>query len=61
MAKMMGELGYIIALPLVVFLLVGRYIDQQLQTKIFFTLFGMFLALALSTYIIYKKVINLSK
>lgn len=60
-AKTIGELGYIIALPLVAFLLLGRWIDIQLHSKIVFTLLGMLLALVMSTYIIYKKIINLNK
>lgn len=54
--QLLGEIGFVIAVPLVVFLLIGRWIDIRLQTNILFTLLGMGVSLATSTYIIYKKI-----
>lgn len=59
--RIVGELGYIIALPLVAFLVIGHIIDLKLGTKVIFTLVGMALALGTSTYIIYRKIEEISK
>lgn len=59
-ARLVGEIGYIIAIPLVVFLIAGQYIDRLAGTKIAFTLIGMLGALVVSTVIIYRKIKEIS-
>ncbi len=51
-----SELGYMIALPLVVFALVGRVIDQRLGTSPFALIAGLILALVATTFWIVKKI-----
>lgn len=60
MAKLVTELGFIIAIPLVAFVIGGQWIDRMAGTKVVFTLLGVLLALVLSTYAIYLKIKKLS-
>ncbi len=48
------ELGYTIAVPLVLFALGGRFLDKHLGTSPLFLLVGIFLSLMGSSYLIYK-------
>ncbi|MEI7777473.1 MAG: AtpZ/AtpI family protein [bacterium] len=48
------ELGYTIAVPLVLFALGGRFLDKRLGTSPLFLLVGIFLSLMGSSYLIYK-------
>ena len=48
------ELGYTIAVPLVLFALGGRFIDRHFGTSPLFLLVGIFLSLIGSSYLIYK-------
>lgn len=57
---LVGELGYIIALPLIILMLIGRWLDETLGTKVLFTILGLLLALVSSTYIIYRKIKRLN-
>lgn len=50
------ELGYSIALPLVICTLVGKYIDNQLGTSPLFLLIGMVCAAVVSVFFVYRKV-----
>lgn len=57
--SMMGlafELGYLIAIPLVVFALAGRYADMRFGTAPFLLLLGMALALGTSLWLIARKI-----
>jgi hypothetical protein len=56
LARLVGELGFIIALPLVILLLLGIYLDRQFKTEVLFTLIGIFLALFFSSFVIYRKI-----
>lgn len=49
------EFAVYIALPLFVFIYLGKWADGKLHTK-FFVIIGIFLALGLSSYLIYKKI-----
>ena len=49
------ELGYIVAIPVVVLALVGRMIDKKLDSSPWFLLLGIVIAIVVSTYWIYKK------
>lgn len=51
--------GYI-AIPLIGLVLLGRWLDRKYNHH-FFVLIGMFLALALSSYIIYKRINAMKK
>jgi F0F1-type ATP synthase assembly protein I len=55
------ELGYSIAVPLVFFALAGRLLDKKLGTSPWLLLFGLILAIASSSYIVYKKTIEVMK
>lgn len=43
------EMGFIIALPLIGFLLLGKYLDQRFHTDPFLKIVAIFLALALTS------------
>lgn len=49
------QLGYTIAVPLVVFALAGRYLDKKLGTTPWLLLAGIILAIASTTWLVYKK------
>ena len=49
------ELGYSIAVPLVVFALGGRFLDKKLGTSPFILLGGILISIIVSSYIVYKK------
>ena len=50
------ELGYTIAVPIILFALIGRFLDKSLGTSPFLLLTGILISIFLSSYIIYKKV-----
>lgn len=52
------ELGYLIAIPLVLLALLGRFLDKKLETAPWLLLFGIGIAIFLSTYLVYKKTIS---
>jgi len=49
------EFAVYIALPLIVFIWLGKKADARMHTK-FMVIIGIFLALGLSSYLIYKKI-----
>ena len=51
-----GELGYTIAIPIVVLALLGRLADKAWGTAPWLMLLGIILSIATSSYLIYKKV-----
>jgi F0F1-type ATP synthase assembly protein I len=51
-----GELGLVIAVPLIIFVIVGIRVDQYLHTLPLFLIAGMLLALATSTAVIARKI-----
>lgn len=53
--SLLGQLGYVIAVPLVILALGGRFIDKKYGTSPWFLIVGMFLALVISTFWVYKK------
>jgi ATP synthase protein I len=55
------ELGYSIAVPLVVFALAGRLLDKYLNTSPWLLLVGLLLAIVSSSYIVYKKTVKIMK
>lgn len=52
------ELGYTIAIPIVIFALLGRFLDKKLGTSPFLLLAGVFLSLIITSIGIAKKTIR---
>jgi len=55
------ELGYLIAIPLVALTLGGRFLDKKLGTSPLLLLIGVVAAIILSSYMVYKKTIDIMK
>ncbi len=53
------QLGYSIAIPIVVFALGGRLLDKKLGTSPWLLLSGVILSLFLSTFLVYVKTIKI--
>lgn len=53
------ELGYTIAIPLVVFALVGRLIDKRFDTSPWFLLTGIIISIIISTWAVYIKTMKI--
>jgi ATP synthase protein I len=49
------ELGYTIAIPLVVLALVGRLLDKTFGTSPILLLAGVFLSIFVSSFLVYRK------
>jgi F0F1-type ATP synthase assembly protein I len=49
------ELGYSIAIPLVLLALGGRFLDKKLDTSPFLLIVGILISILVSSYIVYKK------
>lgn len=54
------EFAVILALPLLVFVYLGKWLDQRLNTN-FLVVIGILLALSFSSLLIYKKIIEVKK
>lgn len=50
------EFGFIIALPLIALIGTGLWLDKKYDTIPVFILIGLFLALGISTYMLYKRI-----
>lgn len=55
------ELGYTIAIPLVLFALAGRWIDRRFDTSPWFLLVGMALAITMTTIALVRKFARMMK
>lgn len=55
-ARILAEVGFIIALPLTLMIFFGHWLDDKLGIKAIFIFVGMFVALAFSTYSLYQKI-----
>jgi len=53
------ELGYTIAVPLVVFALSGRWLDKILGTSPFLLLVGILFSIGITTWIVWKKTLDI--
>ncbi|MEK7131294.1 MAG: AtpZ/AtpI family protein [Patescibacteria group bacterium] len=53
--KMLGDFGASIAVPVVLFVFIGQYLDGKYDKSPLFTILGFVLAALLSAKIIYKK------
>jgi hypothetical protein len=54
--KQVGQLGFIIALPLVILIFLGHWLDVKLGFRAFFIFVGIFFALLTSGFAIYQKI-----
>jgi len=55
------ELGYSIAIPLVLFTLGGRLLDKKLETSPWLLLLGLFISIIVTFYIVYQKLMKIIK
>jgi F0F1-type ATP synthase assembly protein I len=55
------QLGYSITIPIVIFALIGRLLDKKLETSPWFLLIGILISIIISSYIVYKKTIEVMK
>lgn len=53
--KIVGDFGVTIAIPVVAFSLLGKYLDQRWQTDPWLLVFGFVFSLIISGRIIYRK------
>lgn len=53
--RIVGDFGATLAVPVVLFALIGRYFDQKWHTAPFLTVLGFVVAALLSGRMIYKK------
>ena len=58
---MAWDLGWIIALPLVLLALGGRVLDNKLGTSPLFLIAGLLLSLVVSSLLVYRKIKEISK
>jgi len=50
------ELGYMIAVPIILFALLGRFVDENFHTSPLFLLLAILLSLILTGFLIWKKI-----
>lgn len=58
--SIVGEFGLIIALPLLFFVYVGKYLDSHFNSK-YFSILGIAIALFTSTTLIYRQIKKIIK
>ncbi len=56
-----SEIGFKIAVPLVIFLLIGISLDKWLHTLPLFMIVGMLLSFASSSYLVYQIVVEVNR
>ncbi|MEK7680615.1 MAG: AtpZ/AtpI family protein [Patescibacteria group bacterium] len=56
--KIMGDFGASIAIPVILFVLAGQYLDEKYRRGPLFTILGFVLAALISVKIIHKKAKN---
>lgn len=61
LAGMVGELGFIIAIPLIVTILAGIWLDKKFNTTPFFIIVGILLSITTSSIAIGRKIKQLNK
>ena len=59
--SLLGQLGYVIAIPLVILALAGRFLDKKLNTSPWLLIVGMLFALTISTFWVYRKTADIMK
>jgi F0F1-type ATP synthase assembly protein I len=55
------ELGYTITVPLVALALLGRLLDKELDTAPWILLIGILFSIVLSSWLVYKKTLDIMK
>ncbi len=55
------EIGYVIAIPAVLFGFAGAYLDRKYALSPVFVLIGLVLAFSLSAYVVYRRVQKITK
>ena len=55
------DMGFMIAIPIVVLTLGGKLVDNYFSTSPLFLLIGVLISTVVSTYLVFKKVKNLIK
>ncbi len=55
LASLARDMGFIIAIPLVVFALLGKFLDGRFGTEPWLTLVGVLLAIAITTFWLTKR------
>jgi len=55
------ELGYSIAIPIVLLALAGRWADKQFETSPWFLLIGIVVSIVISSFLVYRKTKNILK
>lgn len=60
-ASLVFELGYAIAIPIVICALGGRMMDRHFGTSPLFLLVGIFVAMLVSAYAVYSKVRDIAR
>jgi len=53
--RIIGDFGASIAVPVIMFVLIGQYLDERFSKSPIFTIIGFILAAAISAKIIHKK------
>jgi len=53
------NLGYTIAVPLVIFALGGRFLDKKLGTSPFILLLGILLSIGVTSWLVYRKTLDI--
>ena len=53
------ELGYTIAIPIVIFALLGRFLDKKFDSSPWLLLLGIFFALLISGFVVTKKALKI--
>lgn len=59
--SLLGQLGYVIAIPLVILAIAGRFIDKKYDASPWFLIAGMLLALVISTLWVFRKTTEIMK
>jgi len=53
------QLGYSVAVPLVVLAFLGRFLDKKLETSPWLLLTGILFSIFMSSYLVYKKTLDI--
>lgn len=59
--RIVGEFGGLIAIPVVVFVLVGRWLDERWGTKPWMTVVGFLVAAAISALMVWRRTKEVAK